>query len=60
MDGCVMVAVHLQKLQLSQAQRQRIADWRTSVHKHMQNVQNERHAVLSQVIGHHVPCITMF
>ncbi|CAL5226792.1 g9653 [Coccomyxa viridis] len=39
-----------QKLQLSQAQRQRIADWRTSVHKHMQNVQNERHAVLSQMM----------
>ncbi len=44
-----MVAMPLQKLQLSQAQRQHIADWRTSVHRHMQNLQNERHAIISQV-----------
>lgn len=53
-----LIDLSLQKLQLTQAQIQHIADWRTSVRGHMQSMQSERHAIFSQVIMHTLPCTT--
>ena len=52
-----MAELSVQKLRLSQAQKQQIATWQKTVCGHMQDVQKDRHGILSQVVaqsGH--PC----